>query len=83
MVCMISKRNKGYNMYEETSKCQNLYSLFREINFLELPKYSWNLKMLTIIEKLKIEKYFRLENNWKIGTPFGTLVRQFEKLTRL
>ena len=32
-------------------------SLFREIIFLELPKYSWNLKILSIIEKLK---------DWKI-----------------
>ena len=38
-------------------KCQYLNSLFREIYFLELPKYSWNLQMLNIIQKFK---------NWKI-----------------
>ena len=41
----------------------NLNSLFCEINFLELPKYSWNLQMLSIIEKLKnsLEKSLK---NW-------------------
>ena len=70
VVCMISKRNKIYNMPGETSKCQNLNSLFREINFLQLPKYSWNLQMLAIIEKL-----FLLKNSWKLAC----LARQFEK----
>ena len=37
-------------------KCQNLNSLFLEINFSELPKYSRNLQMLSIIEKFKNEK---------------------------
>ena len=47
-------------------KCQNLNFLFCEISFLELPKYVWNLQMLSIIEKFKNWKIF-----WKIGTPFG------------
>ena len=51
-------------------KCQNLDSLFREISFLELPKYSWNLQMVRIIEKFKNWKIL-LKNSWKIGTPFG------------
>ena len=42
-------------------KFQNLNSLIREISFPELPKYSWNLKMLSIIEKFQNWKFF-----WKI-----------------
>ena len=38
-------------------QCQNLNSLFREISFLELLKYPWNLQMVSMIEKFK---------NWKI-----------------
>ena len=49
-------------------KCQNLNSLFLEINFLELPKYFWNLQMLIVIEKFK---------NWRI------LLKIIEKLVRL
>ena len=41
-------------------KCQNLNYLFREISFLELPKYSWKSQILRIIEKFK---------NWKIEAP--------------
>ena len=37
-------------------KSQNLSFLFRKKNFLELPKYFWNLQMLSIIGKFK---------NWK------------------
>ena len=44
-------------------KCQNLNSLVREINFLELLKYFRNFQMLKVVEEFK-----------KIGTPFGTLV---------
>ena len=51
-------------------KCQNLNSLFREIIFLELPKYSWNVQMLSIIEKFKDWKVL-LKNSWKIGMHFG------------
>ena len=54
----------------------------RKINFLELPKYSWNLQMSGIIEKFVNWKIL-LKNNWKIGTPFGTLARQVEWLLRL
>ena len=60
-------------------KCQKLNSLFREINFLRLPKYSWDMQMLGIIEKLKkhFEKYLKnwyafLQaklKNWHVGTP--------------
>ena len=50
-------------------KCQNLNSLFPGIICLELPKYSWNLQLLSIIEKFKNWKIL-LKNNWKIGTPF-------------
>ena len=39
-------------------KCQNLRSLFREINFLQLPKYSRNLQMLRIIKKFKNKNSF-------------------------
>ena len=39
-------------------KCQNLRSLFREINFLKLPKYSRNLQKLCIIEKFKNKNSF-------------------------
>ena len=51
-------------------KCQNLNSLFRKLSFPELPKYSWYLQMLSIIEKFKYWKII-LKNSWKIGTPFG------------
>ena len=51
-------------------KCQNLNSFFRKISFLELPKYSWNLQMVSMIEKFKNPKIL-LKNSWKIGTPFG------------
>ena len=51
-------------------KCQNLNSLFREISFLELPKYSWNLQMLSPIEKFKEWKIL-LKKYLKIGTTFG------------
>ena len=58
-----------------------------------MPKYSWNLHVLSIIWKLKNWKIL-LKNGWKIGTPFGrrgwkigtpfdTLARQVEKLARL
>ena len=62
-------------------KCQNLGSLFREINFLQLLKYSRNLQMLSIIEKFKNKKSFEklvrllvsevetLARLWDIGTP--------------
>ena len=60
-------------------KCQNLNTLFCEINFLELPKYSWNLQMLSIIENFKNWKNF-WKKNWESDTPFG---RKVEKLTRL
>ena len=40
------------------------------MNFLELPKYYWNLQMLSIIEKFKNWKTF-LKNSWKTGTSFG------------
>ena len=45
-------------------------SLFCEINFLEFPKYSWNLQMLSIFQKFKNWKII-LKNSWKIDTPFG------------
>ena len=51
-------------------KFQNLNSQFCEISFLELPKYSWNLKMVSMIEKFKNWKNL-LKNSWTIGTPFG------------
>ena len=54
----------------KSCKCQNLNYLFREISFLELPKYSQNVQILTIIEKFKNWK-IPLKNSWKIGTPFG------------
>ena len=44
-------------------------SYYGEISFLELPKYSWNLQTLSIIEKLKNPKFFW--SSWKIGPPFG------------
>ena len=44
--------------------------MFREINFLELLKYCWNLQMLRIIEKFKNWKIL-LSNSWKIVMPFG------------
>ena len=62
-------------------KCQNLHFLFHEINFLQFPKYSRNLQMVSIIEKLKnknsFEKLVRLlvneieqmERLWDVGTP--------------
>ena len=43
-------------------KCQNLNSLVREINFLELLKYFRNFQMLKVVEEFK-----------KIVTHFGTL----------
>lgn len=47
--------------------------------FLELlkysGKYSQNLEMFTLIEKLKNWKYLHLENRWQIGTPISTLAR--------
>ena len=49
-------------------KCQNLNTLFCETNFLELPKYSWNLQMLSIIENFK---------NWK------NFWKKIEKVTHL
>ena len=61
--------SQGFSL-TKSCKCQNLNSLFREISFLELSKYSWNLQMLSIIEKLKNWKNF-LKNSRKIGTPFG------------
>ena len=51
-------------------KCPNLNSLLREIKFLQLPKYSRNLPMLSIIEKF-ISRKILLRNSWKIGLPFG------------
>ena len=66
-------------------------------NFLEMPKYSWYLQMLTIIEKFKNSKNKQAnkkkkKNSWKIGTPlagevkklttFGTLTHQVEQLAR-
>ena len=51
-------------------KCQNWNSLFREISFLELPKYSGNLQMVSTIEKLKNWKIY-LKNSWKIDMLFG------------
>ena len=47
-----------------------LNSLFRDISFLELPKYSRDLQVLRIIEKFKNWKIL-LKNSWKIGKPFG------------
>ena len=55
-------------------KCQNLNSLFREIIFLELPKYSRNLPMLSIIEKFKNWKTKKLKN-W-----YAFLAGEVEKL---
>ena len=46
------------------SKCQNLNSLFREINFLEFSKYFWNLQMSTMIEKLKVFSLTKQFKNW-------------------
>ena len=54
----------------EFCRCQNLNSLFHEISFLELPKYSWNLQMVSMIEKFKNWKIL-LKNSWKIGPPFS------------
>ena len=82
LVFMISKR--------KTSKCQNL---FHKLNFPELPKYSWNLPMISIIGEFINSKIFSFENSWKITTAlgrkiwkisisFGTLAWQFEILTR-
>ena len=77
----------------EILQMSNLNSLFPEISFLELPKYSWNLEMLSIIEKFKnwktiLKKSWKIgihfgRRNSKIGWPLGTLVRQFETLARL
>ena len=61
-------------------KCQNLNSLFCEISFLELPKYSWNLRMVRMIEKFFwriVEKLVRLLADeverlaclWHVGRP--------------
>ena len=58
-----------------------------------MPKYSWNLQMLSIIIKFKNWKVI-LKNSWKIGmpfgrrswnigTPYGTLVCQVKKLALL
>ena len=67
-------------------KYQNLNSFFREVNFLDLPKYSWNLHVLSIIWKLKNWKIL-LKNGWKIGTPFGRrgwkIGTPFDTLARL
>ena len=53
------------------SKFKFFYFLeMSKIWILELSKYSWNLQMVSIIEKLKNWKIL-LKNNWKIGTPFG------------
>ena len=84
VVCMISKRNKIYNMSGETSKCQNLNSLFREINFLQLPKYSWNLQMLAIIEMFFeiVEKLARLARQFEKWHVFGTLAHKNEMMAR-
>ena len=76
-------------------KCQNLNYFFREIKFLELPRFQFqflnfaNVKHKWKIQKLKniffwkiVEKLERLSGrqSWKVGTPFGTLTRQVEKL---
>ena len=59
-------------------KCQNLNSLFREISFLEFPEYSWNLQMVSMIEKF-IEKFF-----WKIVEKFVRLLAdEDERLIRV
>ena len=62
----------------------------RETNFLELPKYSWNLQMLTIIEKLKniffwniVEKLAPFLARWQVGMFIGTLARKNEMLARI
>ena len=82
---------------EKQADIKNLNSFFREINFLELLKNYWNWQMIAIIEKFKYWKIFSFEKqlkNWhifwhigtpvpKIGTSFGTLARQFQKLARL
>ena len=63
-------------------------SLFREIIFLELPKYSWNLKILSIIEKLKDWKIL-LKIVKKLAHIFAgeklacLLARSFAKLKKL
>ena len=56
-------------------KWQNLNYLFCGLSFLELSKCSWNLKMLSIIKKLKFWKNLLKSSwkfgrrSWKIGTP--------------
>ena len=61
--------SQGYSLMR-FRKCQNLNSLFHEISFLELPKYSWNLQMVRMIKKFKNWKIL-LKNSWKIRTSFG------------
>ena len=60
---------QGFSLIK-VCKCQNMNSLFREISFLELPKYSWNVHMLSMIKKFKNWKIL-LKNSWKIGIPFS------------
>ena len=51
-------------------KCQNLNSLFCQTSFVELPKYSSNLQILSTVKKSRNSKIL-LRNSWKIGTPSG------------
>ena len=57
-------------------KCQNFNSLFGEISFPKLLKYSWNLQILSIIEKFNNRKIL-LKNSWKIVAPFGRWIWHF------
>ena len=57
-------------------KSQNFNSLFGEISFPKLLKYSWNLQILSIIKKFNNRKIL-LKNSWKIVAPFGRWIWHF------
>ena len=65
---------------DKFGKCQNLNSLFGKINFPKLPQYSWNLQMLSIIEKFFwkiVEKLVRplAGEVWHVSPPNWKLAR--------
>ena len=63
-------------------KCQNLNSLFRETNFLLLPKYCRNLQMLSIIKSVDTPngKIGATLARWHVYWHAGTLARCHVKM---